>query len=48
MSRKKPVKVYESIVTASGHSAKINAFKSHIGRTAMVVILEEEDDVKRK
>jgi putative transposon-encoded protein len=48
MSRKKPVKVYESKVLKLGNSARINAFKSHIGKTAMVVILEEEDDNKSK
>jgi putative transposon-encoded protein len=44
MSKKKPVTEYETIVKKIGNSARIVAFKSHIGRVAQVKILPDKRD----
>ena len=48
MSRRKPITEYETEVVALGNSARIRAFKSHIGKRAKVTIMEKDNDVKRK
>ena len=44
MSRKKAVTTYRVTVKPSGTSAKIVAFKEHIGRMAEVRILPKEEE----